>query len=29
LVSMVTLIEFVVFLMVFSVFWLELDKYLD
>jgi hypothetical protein len=29
LVSMITLIEFVVFLMIFSVFWLELDKYLD
>ncbi|MAG96620.1 MAG: hypothetical protein CMM08_08050 [Rhodospirillaceae bacterium] len=29
LLSMITLAEFVVFLMVFSVFWLELDKFLD
>jgi hypothetical protein len=26
---MITLVEFVLFLMVFTIFWLELDKYIN
>jgi hypothetical protein len=28
LLIMITLLEFIAFLMVFTIFWLELDKYL-